>query len=206
MLEPQPLKSFLSALADRDFELLATCLSPAARARLLLPRGPEELTGRDAIARRFEGWFAPATEFEVLSTAMAEVGTRHRLTWRFHTVRTGRPWEVVEQVAFCNLGEAGIEQIDLLCSGFLPDSSPASCDLPRGQVFDAGGMGCADGLAQEFRNRMAGVPVGESLAVVVSDPAAKEDLPSLARMLGQVVTSTEAHDDGRLTVNVERRR
>jgi len=206
MHEPEPLKSFLTALAGRDFELLATCLSPAAKARLLLPRGPEELTGRDAIARRFEGWFAPAVEFEVLSTAVAEVGARHRLTWRFRTVRPGRPREVVEQVAFCNLGEDGIEQVDLLCSGFLPDSAPASCDVPGGRVFEAGDMGCADGLAQEFRNRLALVPLGQSLSVVVSDPAAKEDLPSLARMLGQVVTSTEAHDDGRLTINVERRR
>ena len=57
-------------------------------------------------------------------------------------------------------------------------------------------MGCADGLAQEFRRRIANVPLGGSLEVVVSDPAAKEDLPSLARLLGQRVTSTEAHDDG----------
>jgi TusA-related sulfurtransferase len=72
------------------------------------------------------------------------------------------------------------------------------------QVFEAGALGCADGLAQEFRRRMASVPMGGSLDVVVSDPAAKEDLPSLARLLGQRVTSTEAHDDGRLTVTVER--
>jgi len=48
------------------------------------------------------------------------------------------------------------------------------------------------------------VPAGGSLKVVVSDPAAKEDLPSLARLLGQRVTSTEAHGDGRLTITVEK--
>jgi TusA-related sulfurtransferase len=203
MNEPNVLKTFLTALTGRDFDRLAACLAPTARARLLLPPGPEELSGRDAIARRIEGWFGPATEFEVLSTAVDEIGSRHRLTWRFHTVRPGRSWEVVEQVAFCDVGEEGIERIDLLCSGFLPGLMPASCDLHR---FEAGEMGCADGLAQEFRRRLAGVPIGDSLAVVVSDPAAKEDLPSLARMLGQAVTSIEAHDDGRLTINVERRR
>lgn len=206
MLEPKPLNTFLTALSGRDFALLATCLSPAARARLLLPRGPEEISGRDPIARRLEGWFAPATEFEVLSTNSTDVGTRHRLTWRFRTLRPGRPREVVEQVAFCDLGREGIEKIDLMCSGFLPDEMPASCDLPQAQVFEAGAMGCADGLAEEFRRRLAGVAVGDSLRVVVRDPAAKEDLPALARMLGQAVTSTEAHDDGRLTINVERRR
>jgi TusA-related sulfurtransferase len=65
-------------------------------------------------------------------------------------------------------------------------------------------MGCADGLAQEFRRRLEGVPVGGSLRVMVSDPAAREDLPSLARLLGQRVASTEAQDDGRLSITVER--
>jgi len=65
-------------------------------------------------------------------------------------------------------------------------------------------MGCADGLAQEFRRRIGSVPVGGSLEVVVSDSAAKEDLPSLARLLGQRVTSVEAHEDGRLRITVER--
>jgi TusA-related sulfurtransferase len=73
-------------------------------------------------------------------------------------------------------------------------------------VFEAGSMGCADGLAQEFRRRIANVPIGESLEVVVRDPAAKEDLPSLARLLGQRITSTEAHNDGRLTITVERQK
>jgi TusA-related sulfurtransferase len=67
-------------------------------------------------------------------------------------------------------------------------------------VFDAGPLGCADGLAQEFRKRLADVSVGESLAVIVSDPAAKADLPSLARMLGHSVTSMEAQEDKRLVI------
>ena len=80
-----------------------------------------------------------------------------------------------------------------------PEGSPAD-------VWDAGDMGCADGLAQEFRRQIAKVSIGGSLEVVVSDPAAKEDLPSLARLLGQRITSTEAHDDGRLTITVERQK
>jgi TusA-related sulfurtransferase len=53
---------------------------------------------------------------------------------------------------------------------------------------------------------MAGVPVGASLAVVVADPAAKEDLPPLARMLGHTVKTTRTLDDGRLRFTVERRK
>ena len=131
------------------------------------------------------------------------VGPRQRLTWRFSVVRDSNSRELVEQLAYLNLGPQGIERIDLLCSGFQMEAAIAEGAI---QVFEAGAMGCADGLAQEFRRRLTKVPVGGSLEVVVSDPAAKEDLPSLARLLGQRVTSTEAHDDGRLTITVERQK
>ena len=127
---------------------------------------------------------------------------RHRISWRFNVVRDGSR-QVIEQVVYLDLGPHGIERIDLLCSGFLAE--PGVAARPT-QVFDAGDMGCADGLAQEFRRQIAKVSIGESLEVVVSDPAAKEDLPSLARLLGQRITSTEAHDDGRLTITVERQK
>jgi TusA-related sulfurtransferase len=203
MAERKASQRFLELLAARDFERLATTLAGDAHARLLLPHGLEEHTGRDAIVRRVESWFASASVFELKSSSEDEVGLRPRLTWRFSVVRDGRTREVVEQVVFLDIGPQGIERVDLLCSGFQlePGSTAGSAE-----VFDAGAMGCADGLAQEFRHRIAEVPIGGSLEVVVSDPAAKEDLPSLARMLGQRITSTEAHDDGRLTITVERQK
>ena len=72
--------------------------------------------------------------------------------------------------------------------------------------FDACDLGCADGLAGEFRRRMQQIPVGEVLVVSTRDPSAKEDLPPLARMMGHVVRSIEAPGDGRLLVSVERGR
>ena len=67
-------------------------------------------------------------------------------------------------------------------------------------------MSCADGLAPEFRRRLSEIPVGDRLAVTARDPAAKEDLPSLARLMGHAVTSVEAPDDSRLVITVERTR
>jgi len=128
---------------------------------------------------------------------------RHRLSWRFNVVWDGGSRDVIEQLVYLDLGPQGVERIDLLCSGFQKELSLA---VGPAQVFDAGDMGCADGLAQEFRRQIAKVAIGGSLEVVVSDPAAKEDLPSLARLLGQRITSTEAHDDGRLTITVERQK
>lgn len=72
--------------------------------------------------------------------------------------------------------------------------------------FDAGDLGCADGLAEEFRQHMQQIPVGHVLVVSTRDPAAKADLPPLARMMGHVVRSIEAPGDGRLLVSVERGR
>ena len=53
---------------------------------------------------------------------------------------------------------------------------------------------------------MQQIPVGHVLVVSTQDPAAKEDLPPLARMMGHVVRSIEAPGDGRLLVSVERGR
>ena len=113
--------AFLSALSSRDFERFAECLAPSAQARLLLPRGPEVRSGREEIARRFEGWFATASDFEVLETHREQVGARSRINWRFRLRREGRPREVIEQVAFVDAGPEGVSEIDLVCSGFLPE-------------------------------------------------------------------------------------
>ena len=112
---------FLSALSMRDFGRFAECLAPEVHARLLLPRGPEVRTGREEIARRFEGWFASASDFEVLDTQRAEIGLRTRLSWRLRMSRDGRSREVVEQVAFVDAEPDGISAIDLVCSGFQPE-------------------------------------------------------------------------------------
>jgi hypothetical protein len=135
--------SLLSALSSRDFGRFAQCLSPSAQARLLLPRGLEVRSGREEIARRFEGWFASATEFEVLDTHREQVGPRSRLSWRFRMIRDGKTREVIEQVAFIDVGSDGISKIDLMCSGFLPEEEL----LPAG-IGDACPIDGADGLAR----------------------------------------------------------
>ena len=111
---------FLSALSSRDFDRFAECLAPTVQARFFLPRGPEVRSGRDEIARRIEGWFASATDFEVIDIGCAQVGPRNRLNWRFRLSRDGHTREIIEQVAVVDVGSEGVTQIDMLCSGFLP--------------------------------------------------------------------------------------
>jgi TusA-related sulfurtransferase len=194
---------FVELLAARDFDGLTSMLAPNTLARFLLPHGLEEYAGREAVAHRMKDWFGAASKLNLVDTSDNRIGSRRRMTWTFDVVRDGRE-EVIEQVVFVDETPDGISQIDLLCSGFLPQQAEAvSCEA---RIFDAGSMGCADGLADEFRNRLTEVPVGGHLAVVVRDPAAKEDLPSLARMLGQRITSSEATADGRLIITVEKKK
>ena len=93
-----------------------------------------------------------------------------------------------------------------MCSGFRPADDPAGTNPTGTYEFDAGTMSCADGLAPEFRRRIAAIAVGDVLAVTARDPAAKEDLPPLARLMGHTVRSVEAPGDGRLVITVERGR
>lgn len=87
----------------------------------------------------------------------------------------------------------------------VPDETDAARLNPVNH-FDAGELGCATGLTMEFRRRIQGVEVGEVLEVVVHDPSAKVDLPSLARMMGHRVRSAESRDDGAGILLIERAR
>lgn len=116
-------EAFVEQLTARNFEQLAGTLAPDAVARFLLPRGPEEIVGGPAIARRIEGWFGGAEPFTVVSLANERIGHRRALRWRFQLSRNGTATEVIEQVAFMDEGPAGVTRLDLLCSGFLPDVS-----------------------------------------------------------------------------------
>ena len=83
-------------------------------------------------------------------------------------------------------------------------AGPAAWDVAC--TYDAGSMGCGEGLPMEFRRRVHSVEVGEVIEIVLRDPSAKDDLPSLARMMGHRIRSMRDRDDGALVVLVERAR
>lgn len=68
---------------------------------------------------------------------------------------------------------------------------------------DAGDLGCADGLANWFRAELRATPVGDNLRAIVRDPGAREELPALARLMGQRVLALEAAD-GCFVITVEK--
>jgi len=58
-------------------------------------------------------------------------------------IRDGKTREVIEQVAFIDVGPDGISKIDLMCSGFLPEEEL----LPAG-IGEECPIDSADGYAQ----------------------------------------------------------
>ncbi len=193
-------RSFVERLKAGDFDNLHDCLQDNVRLRALVPDGLRNYEGREASVAALRKWFGDPRSSKVLDSGFEPIGDRGHVWYRIRVDISGEPY-TVEQHFFCDVGPHGIVRIDLLCSGFLPEPKAVADDL---HLFDAEELGCADGLAKEFRRHIRAIPIGDSLRVLTTDPAAKEELPPLARMMGHKVLSVEAHDDARLSITVER--
>ena len=195
--------AFLNALTARDFAAARSVLADELPMRMLVPGGLMSDVGADAAISRISSWFTDADPFEVEASSAIDVEGRAAVTYR---LRLSKPdgWYLIEQHLMLDVDADGrITGIDLLCSGFRSiDPDEAGSELTH--RYDAGDLGCADGLAGQFRQQIQHIPIGHVLVVSTSDPAAKEDLPSLARLMGHVVVSIEAPGDGRTLITVER--
>lgn len=198
-------ESFRDAILARDFAALERFLAPKVDMRALLPGGLREYGSREEIVAAFEGWFAGTADFAPEPRPAELVGTRVRVGWlarlRFDE---DAPLVVIEQTALVDVDEGAVYGIDLLCTGFQEAEIAAAVPGAAVVEFDAGSLGCADGLAGEFRRRITPLEAGVLLRVATRDPAAKEDLPPLARLLGHRVLGIEARPDGETIITVER--
>jgi hypothetical protein len=115
---------FLEALASRDYVRMGATFESRVRFRAMLPPGPIDLEGPDAVTEAFRSWFGDAEGFELVDATVGEVGGRLHLSWRLRVrpapFGIGEGWHVIEQQAYATATES-IEALDLLCSGFHPD-------------------------------------------------------------------------------------
>jgi hypothetical protein len=115
----------IESLARREFAALQDCFVPDVQLRALLPFGPIEVTGCEEVASWFAAVFCGAERFEVVDGTVGEIGHRLYLRWRVRLGRdVGEPC-LVEQHAFATTDDR-ITALDLLCSGFVPESSFAT--------------------------------------------------------------------------------
>ena len=198
-------RSLVTAIAARSYKEIFSAFSADARFRYLIPPGPGEVAGAADVAAKYLEWFGDADSLDVERTLVEPLADRVSVLYRFRLHEAERE-EVIEQQVFLDVDGPQITAVDLLCSGFRPIEEEDPTTASGSHHYDAGTKGCADGLAQEFRRRISAIPVGDLLVVETSDPAAKEDLPPLARMMGHKLHSIEPAANGRLLITVERGR
>ena len=194
--------AYVRALADRDSKRLQACFQPDIHLRALVPPGFQESEGAAAVTARLESWFGAAERIEIVRKDIYHVANRLHVRYRFREHYSDGDSEIIEQDAYCNVREGFIEAIDILCSGHLPEPKAQAANIHH---YDAGNLGCGSGLPEEFRRRIQAIPIGNILETVTHDPAAKEDLPSLARLLGHQVLSVKT-TEGATVIAVQRGR
>ena len=109
--------SIASAVAGRDSAGLAAAVIDTVRLRALLPGGPIEEHGRDAVVARFSGWFADMDTVGVVESAGEAVADRLLIHYRLDLARRGTRWACT-QTSICKVKDGRLATIDLLCSGF----------------------------------------------------------------------------------------
>ncbi len=70
------------------------------------------------------------------------------------------------------------------------------------RTCDAGDVGCGEGLAAWFRQQVRDTPPGHTVRCLVRDPAAREELPALTRLMGHTFESMEADPGGGFVITV----
>ena len=195
-------EAFGNALGTRSYTEATRLLAPEVELRAILPARDLALQGREQVAGQFAQWLDRASSVELDELAVTQVADRTSLTWRvlLRGEQPGAGDRVMQQHLVLDVGDESIERIGLVCTGMRP--VPTS----EGEIheFDAGALGCTDGFTSEFRRRIRAIDVGHHLRVIARDPSAKEDLPSMARLMGHRVLDTVDLDDGSTCFTVER--
>lgn len=197
-------RGFAEALSHKDVDAAARLLSPQVEVRALLPSGLATWSGVPETIDRFTSWLGRFLTPQSDTLEPSKVGDKYTAGWRLDAdYADGSGRHVIEQHAVITVGATGIEHIDLVCSGFRTVQEPRADGVDR---WDAGDLGCSDGLPNELRRRIEAVDAGGHLEVTVRDPAAREDLPPLARMMGHTVEQVDEPGDGRLVLTIRRGR
>lgn len=169
--------------------------------RALAPGEIVTITTAPEAAQCFRRWFGDTSDVELLHLKDEVLVDRLLLEYRLRLHKKNQQY-LIEQRICATIENGKFAVIDLVCSGFRPEGvAESEASVHR---FDAGDLGCGSGLPREFRARIGQIPVGHILEVVTKDPSAKEDLPSMSRLLGHKVRSIEPGVDGNSVIRVER--
>jgi hypothetical protein len=106
-----------AAVAGRDSAQLGAAVTDTVRLRALLPGGPIEEHGREAVVARVGGWFADMDTVALVESASEAVADRLLIHYRLDVAQRGTRWACT-QTSICKVTGGRLATIDLLCSGF----------------------------------------------------------------------------------------
>jgi hypothetical protein len=109
--------SVAAAIADRALDRLGTHLTDEIRLRALLPGGPIEEHGRDAVLARFDDWFGSYDTVVLTDVAGDDVGDRVLVHYKL-TFDPDADRRVLTQTVVCTLRDGLVGRMDLVCTGF----------------------------------------------------------------------------------------
>jgi hypothetical protein len=81
-----------AAVAGRDGVQLAAAVTDTVRLRALLPSGPIEEHGREAVVARFGGWFADMDAIDLVESAGQAIADRLLIRYRLDLAQRGARW------------------------------------------------------------------------------------------------------------------
>jgi SnoaL-like domain len=109
--------SVAAAVADRALDRLGTHLTDEIRLRALLPGGPIEEHGRDAVLARFDDWFGSYDTVVLTDVAGDDVGDRVLVHYKL-MFDPDADRRVLTQTVVCTLRDGLVGRMDLVCTGF----------------------------------------------------------------------------------------
>lgn len=114
-------KRFLALLAARDFQRLEDCFHTDVRFRALVPSGLREGIGSQVTVAWLRRWFEATDLFEMQRMHADMVADRLHLRYRIRLRKEGL-MHVIEQHAYCVVVDGRVTEMNLLCSGFRPET------------------------------------------------------------------------------------
>ena len=113
---------FAGTLVRGDFERLTEMLAADVRMRALTPLGLVETSGAADTVSKFASWFGDADEVEFIRSGGDRFADRLHFFYRLRVRKPGEFPKLVEQHLLCASEAGRVNNIDLVCAGFRPET------------------------------------------------------------------------------------
>jgi hypothetical protein len=114
-MTPDP-AALATALVTRDAAGMGAAITDTVRMRSLLPSGPVEDHGRDAVLARLDDWFADKDAIEIIEVRSEQIVDKLLLHYRMTIIQGSYRWACT-QTLVARIDDDRLSVIDLLCSG-----------------------------------------------------------------------------------------